>query len=417
MRVSGAVLPTFSTSTNVSSKRGHQRIKPPLTDIFFWKGRPHMTKTQAWAIVRFFSVVILLILAFWLFGWLFKATYPFWIATFLVWMFLPLIRLLRRRLRFPNGFAVLFTLLIGISTLIAAFVGLIYLIAFGIRRVSHYVPLWIETASVQVQQFFNDSVLPLWRHYSGFVDSLTPEQQSTLQEGITQLGSHLASMFADMGQALADALTHMIMLVPPIFIGFLFVFLAFYFIGKDWDQLLLKTKEKIPASLLKKMLEIRKMFQYRVFGFLRAQVIMMAIASMIVLIGLLILRIDQAFTIAAIVGIAEILPYFGSGTILIPWILYSFITGNISLGIGLAIVYGVTVLIRQSIEPKVLSSSMNLNTLSVLFSLFVGWQLFGIIGVFLGPFILVIFVIFTDVGITSEVTQFIRHGWKKEEEG
>ncbi|SDY06767.1 sporulation integral membrane protein YtvI [Evansella caseinilytica] len=376
-----------------------------------------MTKTQAWAIVRFFSVVILLILAFWLFGWLFKATYPFWIATFLVWMFLPLIRLLRRRLRFPNGFAVLFTLLIGISTLIAAFVGLIYLIAFGIRRVSHYVPLWIETASVQVQQFFNDSVLPLWRHYSGFVDSLTPEQQSTLQEGITQLGSHLASMFADMGQALADALTHMIMLVPPIFIGFLFVFLAFYFIGKDWDQLLLKTKEKIPASLLKKMLEIRKMFQYRVFGFLRAQVIMMAIASMIVLIGLLILRIDQAFTIAAIVGIAEILPYFGSGTILIPWILYSFITGNISLGIGLAIVYGVTVLIRQSIEPKVLSSSMNLNTLSVLFSLFVGWQLFGIIGVFLGPFILVIFVIFTDVGITSEVTQFIRHGWKKEEEG
>lgn len=158
------------------------------------------------------------------------------------------------------------------------------------------------------------------------------------------------------------------------------------------------------------------MFKYRVLGFLRAQIILMAIASIVVFTGLTILRIDQAFTLALIVGVAEILPYLGSGTILIPWFIFLFLTGNISLGIGIAVVYGVTVAIRQSIEPKILSSSMNLNALSVLISLFIGYQLFGVVGVFLGPFILVLLVILKDVGVFHSLGHFVRDGWKQEED-
>ncbi|MBU9711495.1 sporulation integral membrane protein YtvI [Evansella tamaricis] len=373
-----------------------------------------MTKSQGWMIARFIVTVIFFFVALWGVTWIFKVSYPFWIASALVWIFLPFIRWMRNKLRFPNGLAVLITLLLGLGTLAAIFTGVIFLIIFGVRRISNNVPLWIETASEHIQIFFNQSVLPRWQRFTGFIDDLTPEQQNTLQEGITQLGTQLATIIAEMGQKIADGLTHLIIAVPTFLIAFLFIFLAFYFIGKDWESLRRNTLKLLPAVFIQKGKEFRKMFRHRVLGFLRAQVILMAIASIIVLIGLLILRIDQAFTIALIVGIAEILPYLGSGTILIPWFIYLFVTGNISLGIGIAVVYGVTVGIRQTIEPKVLSSSMNLNPLAVLMALFIGFQILGVIGVFIGPFTLVLFVILKDIGVLKSIWSFIRFGWEDE---
>ncbi|MCD8510893.1 MAG: sporulation integral membrane protein YtvI [Bacillus sp. (in: Bacteria)] len=374
-----------------------------------------MTKGQGWIIARFFLITIVTIAFFWGLAWLFSVSYPFWIATILVWMFLPLIRVMRTKVKLPNSLAVLFALLIGLSTIASIVTGIVFLIIIGVRRLSEHVPNWIEQASIQVQLFFNESILPLWHRVTGFMDSLTPEQQMTLQEGITTLGSQLATMFGEAGQKIADGLTHLIMAVPTFLIGFLFIFLAFYFIGKDWETMSKKVRDGVPAGFIKKAREFRRMFSHRVLGYLRAQVILMGIASIIVLIGLSILRIEQALTIALIVGIAEILPYLGSGTILIPWLIYAFVTGDISLGIGLAITYGVTVGVRQSIEPKVLSKSMNLNTLAVLISLFVGFQIFGIVGVFIGPFVLVILVILKDIGLGKTMWDFVIHGWSDDQ--
>src|SRR5699024_1769717 len=119
-------------------------------------------------------------------------------------------------------------------------------------------------------------------------------------------------------------------------------------------------------------------------------------------------RTDHALTIAMIVGIAEILPYFGSGTILIPWFLYLFFTGDISMGIGLAVVYGVTVAVRQMLEPKILSSSMNLNALAVLISLCARLDLFGVFAGLHRPFILLIFLILIEAGFVRYLGDCVR---------
>ncbi|WP_088036052.1 sporulation integral membrane protein YtvI [Evansella clarkii] len=374
-----------------------------------------MTKRQGLIIARFILITLLGAGLFWLLGWFFTISYPFWISTALVWMFIPFIRLLREKLRLPNGLAVFVALLSGLGTIIAIFTGIVFLIIIGVRRISSQVPGWIETGAFQIQQFFNESIFPIWQRITGVMDSLTPEQQTTLQEGIAELGTQAAVLFGELGQRVADWLTQLIIAVPAFLIAFLFIFLAFYFIGKDWDTINRKVRDSVPPEILKMFQQFKHMFKYRVFGFLRAQIILMAIASIVVFTGLSILRIDQAFTLALIVGVAEILPYLGSGTILIPWFIYLFLTGNISLGIGIAVVYGVTVAIRQSIEPKILSSSMNLNALSVLISLFIGYQLFGVVGVFLGPFILVLLVILKDVGVFHSLGQFVRNGWKEED--
>lgn len=374
-----------------------------------------MTKHHAWVILRLLFVLLFISVIVFFTTWIFSISYPFWIAALLVWMFYPIIRWLRRRVRFPNTLAVVTALLLGLSSLAGAVTGVVFLIIFGVRSISEFVPQWIESTSRDLQLFFNESIFPVWQQLTGAMDSLTPEQQNALNNGITTLGTQIAESFTEGGQGLTNTLTQIVIFVPASIVVLVFVFIAFYFIGKDWERIFNYMQTRTPNAVVKKAQAFKKMFQYRVFGFLRAQVLLMFIASFIVLIGLLILQVDNALTIALIVGVAEILPYLGSGTILIPWTLYMFFTGSISMGIGLAIVYGVTVLVRQAIEPKVLSTSMNLNALAVLISLFVGFQLFGVIGVFIGPFILVIMVIFKDIGVLDDLLHFIQFGFKEEE--
>lgn len=125
------------------------------------------------------------------------------------------------------------------------------------------------------------------------------------------------------------------------------------------------------------------------------------------------MRVEGAYWLAAVVGVAEFLPYLGTGTILIPWGVYLIITGNFGLGLGLLILYTITMIVRQIIEPKVLSSSMNLNPLAVLISLFAGLQMFGAVGLLAGPAILVLFIILWDIGVAKDISRFIRYGFDK----
>ena len=374
-----------------------------------------MTKNHAWIFGRLI-IVILTVLAFlWVTAWVFSISYPFWVAALPVWMFYPLVRFIRSKIHLPNGLAVLLVLLISLAVLFGAITGLVFLIIFGIKRISEFIPHWVQNTAVQIQDFFNESVFPIWQKLSGAMDLLTPEQQATLQDGIASLGTRLADTLTQIGHGLADGLTHLFIIVPTFFLAFLFIFIAFYFIGKDWENIFKQIYAFTPAPVMEKAQAFKNILRYRVFGFIRAQFILMFIVSLIVFIGLAILRTDHALTIAMIVGIAEILPYFGSGTILIPWFLYLFFTGDISMGIGLAIVYGVTVAVRQMLEPKILSSSMNLNAIAVLISLFAGLKLFGVVGVFLGPLILVIFVILIDIGVVRDLADFVKYGFKEDE--
>ncbi|WMT39544.1 AI-2E family transporter [Paenibacillus sp. D2_2] len=146
------------------------------------------------------------------------------------------------------------------------------------------------------------------------------------------------------------------------------------------------------------------------FGYLRAQFIMISITAFVVCIGLLILRVDSPVTYAILIGLVDLLPYLGVGTILIPWLVYAFMTGNFALGIGLSILYGVVLVSRQLIEPKVLATSVGLDPLPTMISLFVGLQLFGVLGLIIGPVSLVVINAVIKAGVFHELRDYIMNG-------
>src|SRR5699024_11590161 len=90
----------------------------------------------------------------------------------------------------------------------------------------------------------------------------------------------------------------------------------------------------------------------------------------LVFIGFLILGVEHALTVALIICLIDFLPYIGAIIIFLPWSIYAFSPGDIFLGAGLAILYGLIVLQRQLIKPKVLSSSLGISPLMTLLTMY-----------------------------------------------
>ena len=90
-------------------------------------------------------------------------------------------------------------------------------------------------------------------------------------------------------------------------------------------------------------------------------------------------------------GLVDALPILGSGTVLVPWAIFSSLTGNLSLGLSLLIIYGIVLMFRQLIEPKVISSNIGIHPIFTLISMYAGFKIFGLIGLIIGPIILIIY--------------------------
>ncbi len=105
------------------------------------------------------------------------------------------------------------------------------------------------------------------------------------------------------------------------------------------------------------------------------------------------------FIIAGITAIVDIVPVLGTGTIVIPWAVYNLFSGNIPLAIGLFIIYICITVIRQIIEPKLVATQLGIPAFLTITSMFIGSQIFGVIGIFILPLTIVMLKLLNDEGI------------------
>ncbi len=361
-------------------------------------------------IFRILFILFLIALGLFLLYHFLRLTYPFLIAALLAFLIQPLIKLFVKYLRFPRSIAVLVSILIFIGLIGGLLTFLVKKLIDGILYLSEFIPKQIEVISVHTQNLFNEYILPLWDQGIGLLDDLEPSQQQALQEGILMIGNNLASLLGNVGQAIANWISSLIGALPITVTVIIFSILAVYFISKDFNKYAEIYREKLPLIFQKKTLDVIRDLRKKIFGFLKSQIILMLLTAFVGLIGLVILQVEHASTIALILGLLDLLPYFGPGLILIPWSIYSFLTGDLFMGFGQLILYTSTVVVRQFAEPKVLSTSMKLNPLAILVSLFAGLQLFGLIGLVIGPISLVLLISLYDAEVFKGLWGFIKDG-------
>lgn len=138
-----------------------------------------------------------------------------------------------------------------------------------------------------------------------------------------------------------------------------------------------------------------------IIGFLQAQVLISFLTYDLVLVGLWILDVKYALAIALMIVVVDVLPVLGTGAVIVPWSLYAFFTGNQALGVGLLVLYLVIIVFRRIIEPKILGQSLGISALATLISMYLGFMVFGFLGLIVGPALVILFQAFRDAGLIS----------------
>ena len=136
-----------------------------------------------------------------------------------------------------------------------------------------------------------------------------------------------------------------------------------------------------------------------IFGFVKAQLLVSLIILAVTFVGLLLIKPQYAIVMSLVIWFIDLIPILGSIIILAPWALYYFVSGDASTGSQLIFLAIVLMVIRSVVEPKVMGTQIGLKPLPTLISMFIGLKLFGLIGFFFGPLIVILFTTAHEAGI------------------
>lgn len=298
---------------------------------------------------------------------------PFVIGFVLSLIANPIVKFLEKRIKIKRKY--------GSFIIIVAVIGLIVLLCYGIgaalvlglRDFALYLPTMSENAKneisnaiYQVETMINN--IP-------FVNDV---DLSAISE--TVMGSIGNFVTGEEGKEAATSLGDVAKSIPNIIVNVIIGLLATYFFIADRDKLGDILMRHIPQNFKEQMSRLYKQSLGVVGGYFKAQFKIMGVIYVIVTIGLMILKVDYAWLIGFGIAFLDMLPVFGTGTVLCPWALVKLFSGNIHTAIGMLILYAVALAVHQLVQPKLVGESVGLNPFAALFFMYVGYKISGMTG-------------------------------------
>lgn len=171
--------------------------------------------------------------------------------------------------------------------------------------------------------------------------------------------------------------------LPSYVIYLIMTLMSAYFFTVQREEVINWVRKVAPPSIEKRMTLVMDNLRYAVGGYLKAQFKIMGIVFLILAVGFAMLRINYFVLVAFLIAFLDFLPFFGTGTAMIPWAVYKFLMGNYTMAIMLIVIYIVTQVSRQLLQPKLVADSVGLNPLVTLILLYIGYRVSSVLGMIL----------------------------------
>lgn len=258
-------------------------------------------------------------------------------------------------------------------------------------------------------------VRELWDFLSGFasddrlnavLDNITDPIGAIFGEGVIK--EHLGEIFKNAISSLLGGLVEIIRSiassVPKAMFFILVTVIAAVYFSLELETVNAFVHSHVPQGVSARLSSIKKRLLSGAVKYVKSYLILMVLTFFVILIGLLILRVRNALLIAALVALFDLLPIIGVGTVMVPWSIYQMIFGSLGTGIGLAVLFVVHEIVRQFAEPKILGKSFGIHPIVSLILLYIGYSLFGILGLIAVPLFGTLFGLVFDKDDPTEVT-------------
>ena len=119
----------------------------------------------------------------------------------------------------------------------------------------------------------------------------------------------------------------------------------------------------------------------------------------ILLVGFFLIHQPYGLLLALGLAIMDFIPIIGAGTVMVPWAVIALFMGDFQTAVELMVIWGIIALFRRVMEPKFVGDQTGLSPILSLMSIYVGMKLGGVLGMILGPTILLICLNLAAMGI------------------
>lgn len=310
---------------------------------------------------------------------------PFLLAAAFAWMADPLIGFLEKKARFPRKIAAVVSILVVVGVIVFVLWMVLRRLGLEISSLLNYIPQLMD----RLPDAFNtieEKLHLLNRYVSDF--GFDVELESLVETGLENLSGILTSLTSAAGSFAYQTVKRL----PTVLVAVLVCLLSTYFISSDKEKILEFINRQISEQWRVRAKEVKGYLSGAFFQYVKAQLILMTITFFELLIAFFIIRVQSPFILALITCIVDALPVLGTGTILIPWALFSLLLSDYKLALGLIITYAICLIVRQVLEPKVVSGQIGIHPLLTLMALYIGLKTMGIFGMLIGVIVMILVI-------------------------
>ena len=308
---------------------------------------------------------------------------PFLIAFVLSLVIEPSIRFLMKKTKLKRKTSSVIIFFIALAILIGLITWIVITLVSESSKLLLNLNQYFEKGSILIDSLISK------------VELLRLELSPTIIDTLQNVGNDTLLQTSNWAKDLLIKTIDQASQIPTIFICIIISFLALYFICTDKVYMIDQLEHHLPKIWVKKIGIQIKAISKSLGGYLKAECILIFISFIISIIGLTFfqligLGVEYPLLIALGIAFVDALPIFGSGTIMIPWSIISAFEGNLSLAIGIFTLWAIMGIIRQFLEPKLVSKHIGIHPIFTLIAMYTGFKFIGVIGLLLGPIVLII---------------------------
>lgn len=349
-----------------------------------------MQKKMLHTVGRASVVIIVILVVFFFFRYMFHIIYPIAISSLLASFIHPWITFAYDRFHIPRIVSTCVILLCTIGLISWVLVFVITELFQGTTYLADKIPTYIQFFSVYIENVIHLYILPMYEKIAVLFSSLPSTHQENMSRNIYGLLNEMTDILVIFIQYILKSAPTVLSVFPQSIAMIGFIIVATFLLAIDYDTYVRQVHWILPKYIIEHALHAGSYIKQTFLGYMKAQMKIVLLTCLLLFIGLTTIGVQHAFTIVAFVAFVDFLPYIGTGVIFIPWIIYMFFTQQYDFTIQLSIIYGIVVIVRQIIEPKMISAHLNLRPITTLFALFIGFQLWGLIGMLLAPMTLIV---------------------------
>lgn len=309
---------------------------------------------------------------------------PFLIAWWLSSIIVKSASLIMKKFNIQASISYTIVLILLFGMIILGIFGISAIIYFSALSIANALPSWTDAISRNSQ---------IWaEHIEGLFASLPTHSPDLINKVLAGVANSASSVIALIGTFLLDVLKR----VPNLFFSIIVTAIATFFFTIERDKITTAFTPYKTAYIDDNVhwQKFRANGLHVIFGYLKAQLILMTVTFIISAIGLTVIGVEQSILKGLAIGVVDALPLLGPAAVYVPWAISMLITGKYFVAIKLLVLYAVTTLTRQMLEPKILGEQIGIHPLLTLSSLYIGVKLLGASGLIIGPMITISIIAF-----------------------